>query len=197
MSDQPDWRTRKKTETRLAIQRHALALFVEKGYDNTTVDEIAAAAGVSHMTFFRYFPRKESVVEYDDYDPMLADLIVNRPAGEAPLEALHAAVRTGLQQILPADRQALLVRTRLMLKTPALRSRTSMAQDDTIDLLARALARRTGDSAPALATRVLAAAALGAMQVALTAWAAADDADLVGLVDEAFAALRADGHPAR
>ena len=54
-------------------------MFVEKGYDATTVEEIAAAAGVSHMTFFRYFPRKEEVVEYDEYDPLLEDLIAARP----------------------------------------------------------------------------------------------------------------------
>jgi AcrR family transcriptional regulator len=54
-----DWRARKKAATKLADQEQALRLFIEKGYDATTVDEIAAAAGVSHMTFFRYFPRKE------------------------------------------------------------------------------------------------------------------------------------------
>ncbi len=91
-----DWRDRKKAATKHAIQDHALRLFVEKGYDATTVEEIAAAAGVSHMTFFRYFPRKEEVVEYDEYDPLLEDLIAARPPEEAPLTALHNAIRTGL-----------------------------------------------------------------------------------------------------
>ncbi len=77
---------RKKAATKHAIQDHALRLFVEKGYDATTVEEIAAAAGVSHMTFFRYFPRKEEVVEYDEYDPLLEDLIAARPPDEAPLD---------------------------------------------------------------------------------------------------------------
>ena len=100
-----DWRARKKAATKQAIQEHALRLFAEKGYDATTVEEIAAAAGVSHMTFFRYFPRKEDVVEYDEYDPLLEDLVAARPSDEPPLVALHRAIREGLEKILPTDRR--------------------------------------------------------------------------------------------
>lgn len=186
-----DWRARKKAATKQSIQDHALRLFVEKGYDATTVEEIAAAAGVSHMTFFRYFPRKEEVVEYDEYDPLLEELIAARPADEPPLTALHAAIRTGLEQILKTDREALLMRTRLVLGNPTLRSRNVSAQDATRDLFARALARRRGLSEPDLAATVQASAALGAIAPAAMAWAESDDADYVALIDEAFAALRA------
>ena len=106
MTEGGDWRARKKAATKHAIQKHALRLFVEKGYDATTVEEIAAAAGVSHMTFFRYFPRKEEVVEYDEYDPLLEELVAARPADEPPLTALHRAIRTGLAQILATDHKA-------------------------------------------------------------------------------------------
>jgi AcrR family transcriptional regulator len=186
-----DWRTRKKAATRRSIQEHALRLFVAQGYEATTVEEIAAAASVSHMTFFRYFPRKEDVVESDDYDPMLEELIASRPATEPPLTAVYAAVRAGLQAILPTDRAALLIRTRLVLRTPALRSRNWIAQDTTRDLFARALARRSGRTKPDFATTVQAAAAVAAFGAAITAWAEVDDGDLVALVDEAFAALTA------
>ena len=186
-----DWRERKKAATKHAIQDHALRLFVEKGYDATTVEEIAAAAGVSHMTFFRYFPRKEEVVEYDEYDPLLEDLIATRPPDEAPLTALHNAIRAGLEAVLATDREALLVRTRLILNNPVLRSRNLIAQDTTRDLFARALARRAGRSEPALADTVQASAALGAIAPALTAWANDEDADLVALTDNAFTALKA------
>ncbi|MGH4006284.1 MAG: TetR/AcrR family transcriptional regulator, partial [Pseudonocardiaceae bacterium] len=71
----PGLRARRKAQTRQVIQAHALRLFLANGYDATTVEEIAAAAGVSHMTFFRHFPTKESVVDTDDYDPMIAELI--------------------------------------------------------------------------------------------------------------------------
>lgn len=187
-----DWRERKKAATRQSIQDHALRLFVEKGYESTTVEEIAAAAGVSHMTFFRYFPRKEEVVEYDEYDPLLAELVADQPPAESPFGALHAAIRSGLTVILPRDREALLIRTRLILRTPALRARLWIAQDATLDLFATALARRAGLSAPDLATRAQAAAALGAVTAAITAWADGDhDGDLVAFVDAAFAAVRA------
>ena len=184
-----DWRERKKAATRRAIQEHALRLFLDKGYDETTVEEIAARAGVSHMTFFRYFPRKEAVVEYDEYDPMLGELIAARPAAESPLEAIHGAVRAGLTEVLPADRHAILVRTRLILRTPALRSRTWINEDTTRDLFADALADRAGLTGPDLAIRVQSAAAVAALTTAIAAWAQEDDADLVALVDEAFAAL--------
>jgi AcrR family transcriptional regulator len=187
-----NWRARKKAATKQAIQDHALRLFVEKGYDATTVEDIAAAAGVSHMTFFRYFPRKEEVVEYDEYDPILEQSVTARPPHEPPLTALHAAIRTGLQQILGTDRDALLVRTRLVLSNPTLRSRNVLAQDATRDLFARALARRAGLPAPDLAAMVQAAAALGAVGVAMTAWAEGDDdTDPIALIDGAFDALGA------
>ncbi|MGV9800600.1 TetR family transcriptional regulator [Mycobacterium sp. NPDC003449] len=184
-----DWRAAKKEATRQAIQSHALRLFAEKGYDATTVDDIAAAAGVSHMTFFRYFPRKEEVVEYDEYDPMIEELIAGRPAEEPPLTAIHRALRSGLQTVLATDGGALLQRTRLILANPALRARNALAQDETRDLFARALARRAGLAEPDLACLVQAAAALSTVGPALTAWANGADEDPVGLIDDAFAAL--------
>ena len=190
-----DWRARKKAATKQAIQEHALRLFAEKGYDTTTVDEIAAAAGVSHMTFFRYFPRKEVVVEYDEYDPLIEELIAARPSDEPPLTALHAAIRTGLEAILSTDREALLQRTRLVLSNPTLRSRNVIAQDTTRDLFSRALARRSGLSAPDFACTVQASAALTAIGAAMTAWAEREDDDPIALIDAAFAALKAGMSP--
>ncbi|MCV7317345.1 TetR family transcriptional regulator [Mycolicibacillus parakoreensis] len=186
-----DWRAAKRAATRRAIQQHALALFTEKGYEATTVEEIAAAAGVSHMTFFRYFPQKEAVVEADDYDPLMARLLAARPAGEAPLVALHAALRQTYHHVLAVDRDAMAARVRLVMSTPALRSRLWVAQDSTLALFADGLAARAGLAEPDLAVSVHAAAALSASGAALTAWAAAPERDLVALLDAAFAALRA------
>jgi AcrR family transcriptional regulator len=190
-----DWRARKKAATKQAIQEHALRLFAEKGYDATTVDEIAAAAGVSHMTFFRYFPRKEAVVEYDEYDPLIEELIAARPSDEPPLTALHAAIRTGLDAILSTDREALLQRTRLVLSNPTLRSRNVIAQDTTRDLFAGALAKRAGLATPDFTATVQASAALAAIGPAMTAWAEGEDDDPVALIDAAFAALLAGMSP--
>lgn len=185
-------RARKKAQTRQVIQAHALRLFLAQGYDATTVEEIAAAAGVSHMTFFRHFPTKESVVDTDDYDPMIAGLIADRPSAEDPLTAIHQALLEGLAAILPEGRDALLTRTRLILATPALRARLWENQHATERLFTEALAARHPPTEPPdLEMRVLAAAALATVTTALITWVDGDGAEgLPELVDLAFAALR-------
>ena len=61
-------RERKKIKLRRSVQREALRLFAEQGYEDTTVEQIADAADISTTTFYRYFPTKEDVVLDDDYD---------------------------------------------------------------------------------------------------------------------------------
>lgn len=184
-------REQRKARTRRAIQEHALRLFLEQGYDQTTVEQIAAAAGVSHMTFFRHFPTKEAVVEDDDYDPFIVGLVRARPTGEGPLEALRAALLTGLDAVLDTDRDAVYTRARLIVTTPALRARQWHNTAATGDLLAGALADRERRPVD-LRLRVIAAAATAALTTALTAWVEGGGADdLRALVDRAFAALRA------
>ncbi|MGH3914327.1 MAG: TetR family transcriptional regulator [Pseudonocardiaceae bacterium] len=195
-SDQPPTglRAQRKARTRQTIQDHALRLFLTKGYEATTVDEIASAAGVSPMTFFRYFAGKEAVVETDDYDPMLAELIRQRPADESPLTAVHQAILQGLSEVYRTDRDAILTRTRLILGTPALRSRQWRNLDATQALFAEAMAGRL-NTAVTLDIRVLAAAAVAALSTAISEWANNDGADdLAILVDSAFHALRSMAH---
>jgi AcrR family transcriptional regulator len=185
-------RERKKAETRRSIQEHALRLFLDRGYDNTTVEEIAAAAGVSHMTFFRYFPSKHAVVENDDYDPVIAELIRRRPADEDPLTAIHRAL-TGALRGMPADEMStVLVRSRLILGVPALRARQTEAQETTRALFAEAIEGR-GDTTP-YQRRVLAAVALTTLAIAIDEWAAGNGREeLPDLVDRAFWALESGG----
>lgn len=191
-ASEPGLRARKKAQTRQVIQVHALRLFLAKGYDATTVEEIATAAEVSHMTFFRHFPTKESVVDTDDHDPMIAELIADRPSAEDPLTAIHRALLEGFTAILPEGRDALLTRTRLVLATPALRARLWENQHATVRLFTDALmARRPAAESSDLGVRVLAAAALATITTALITWVDGDGAeDLPDLVDLAFAALR-------
>ncbi|WP_405442222.1 TetR/AcrR family transcriptional regulator [Streptomyces avidinii] len=186
----PGLRERKKAHTRRTIQEQALRLFLTQGYQNTTVEEIAAAAGVSHMTFFRHFPTKEAVVENDDYDPLIVRLVEERPEGEDSLTALRNALVHGLEAVYASDREALLARTRLVFETPALRARTWDNQYATQLMLAGALRARTPAESE-LSTRVIAGAGLAAVTSALAAWVESDGAcDLPSLADEAFRALR-------
>ncbi len=185
-----DWRSRKKAATRRSIQEHALRLFAANGYENTTVEDIAAAAGVSHMTFFRYFPRKENVVQTREYDPMIEELVVARPPHESPIAAIGAALSASFAAILPADRQRILTRVRLMMSTPELRALQIVVMDDTRDLFARSLARRNHQAQESLVVNVHARIAVAVFVAALEAWAPTGDGDLVAIIDAAFSAAQ-------
>lgn len=169
-----------------------MRLFLEHGYEATTVEQIASAAGVSHMTFFRYFPTKESVVDTDDHHPLFSAAIRARPATEDAMTAVHRGARAGLSMILPADRHALLERSRLIFATPALRARQADNMYAMQTRIAATLAERAGLATPTYAMQVQAAASVGAVTTAIAVWTAGGGVqDLVELVDEAFAALRA------
>jgi AcrR family transcriptional regulator len=186
----PGLRERNKARTRRAIQEQAMRLFLAKGYAATTVQEIAAAAGVSHMTFFRYFPSKEDVVLADDYDPLIVELVRARPRGESDVEKIRHALLAGLTGVYASDRQALLERTRLVVGTPALRARLWENQVETEALLAGALGP-IGRRATDLRRRVLVAGCLAAVTTALLVWVEGDGKpELPGLVEQAFVALR-------
>jgi AcrR family transcriptional regulator len=184
-------RARKKQQTRAAIQRQALRLFARKGYDATTVEEIAAAAGVSHMTFFRYFPTKEDVVLTDDYDPLLTRMIAARPADEPIVESIRLALKEGFAQVYAADRDAVLARTQLIMRTPALRARLGEHGGDTEQLFTRTVAERLGGKVSDLRVRVVAAACLAAITTAILTWAeSGGKQDLPDMVDRALTLLR-------
>ena len=74
-------RERKKARTRATIQKHALRLFRQQGYEATTVSQIAEAAEVSESTLFRYFPTKEDIVRWDEFDPLIVEAFKAQPAG--------------------------------------------------------------------------------------------------------------------
>jgi AcrR family transcriptional regulator len=182
---QPDWRQRKKTATRDRIRASALQLFREQGYDATTVEQIAAAAGVSHMTFFRYFPAKEDVVLSDNYDPLIAGYIAQTPASWPVGRRIRAVLVEGLRQVYDADRDTLLAQNKLIVSTPALLDRLWTDQIATQQLILEALG--AGDD---FETRVTVAACLAAASTAILAWVESDGAEeLPDLIERAFRAL--------
>jgi len=192
----PDWRERKKARTRQSLQQHAMRLFLEKGYQATTVQEIANAAGVSHMTFFRYFPTKEAAALAAEYDPVIAELVANRPAGEPTVDKIQHALIEGLNRMYATDRAALLARMRLVLRTPALRAAAWERQQADQQVLALALAATSGQAADELPTRVVVAASLAAATTAIRTWAEDNGIeDLPDLIKQSFAALRAEFGP--
>jgi len=86
-------RERKKHQTSVALAEAALRLFAERGFAETTVEEIADAADMSARTFFRHFPSKEAVVFADDAErrDVWAEAFRSRPAGEPILQSIREA----------------------------------------------------------------------------------------------------------
>ncbi|HEX8856833.1 MAG TPA: TetR family transcriptional regulator [Thermoleophilaceae bacterium] len=182
-----DLRERKRTKTRLMIQAEAFRLFAEKGYENTTVDDIAFAAAISPRTFFRYFPTKEDVVLWDEYDPIAAELVAARPDDEPLAETLRAITRAAIGGLYRRDPAQLLMRTRLLASVPELRARMLAQQGSGGDMLAALLAQKRGLRADDLAARVIAAAFGAAIITAVDAWQRDDGkSDLLELVDRAI-----------
>src|SRR5262245_6679733 len=188
-----DRRERKRTRTRLMIQAEAFRLFAERGYTETTVEQIADAAAISPRTFFRYFPTKEDVVLWDEYDPLALELLESRPTDEPPAESMRAIIRHTLTGLLQRDREQLLARIRLTRYVPELRARFLDTTASGHEMLAEVFAKHRGLAATdVLQLRVTAGALVAAVTVALDEWERDDGkSDLLTLVDEAFEALAA------
>jgi AcrR family transcriptional regulator len=170
----------------------AFGLFRREGFENVTINDLAAAAGVSRSTFLRYFGSKEDAVlgAFDAHGELVADALRARPADEDDWTALRHALGTAIEHYRHDPEGALAI-TRLVQETPALCARQLEKQNGWRPALTRALAER-GDSpqAATLSHAVRAAAALDCLNVALDHWTASDGhLDLAGLLDEAFTAL--------
>ncbi|MEJ3746586.1 TetR family transcriptional regulator [Actinomycetes bacterium KLBMP 9797] len=186
----PGLRERKKQKTRWSIQEHALRLFQEQGYDQTTVDQIAAAAEVSPSTFFRYFKTKEDVVLQDEYDPIFEELLVTAPQELAPVATVRYALRTALASFDETEVAKVIQRTNLMTGVPAVRMRLLDNLVGALDVLAAAAASRTGRQPESTWARAFAGACVGAMLSAMFAWSASDrSTDFIDELDQALAEL--------
>ncbi|HXW78865.1 MAG TPA: TetR family transcriptional regulator [Acidimicrobiales bacterium] len=183
-----DWRQRKKTATRERIRTCALELFRQQGYDATTVEQISAAAGVSHMTFFRYFPTKEDVALSDRYDPLIVEAITRAPATQPLIERIRTVLVQGLRQVYETDRGTMLAQNKLIVSTPALRERLWANQVATQELILDALHHGQAGSHPDFfQDKVVVAACLAAASTAVLTWTENDGTpELPDLMEQAF-----------
>ncbi|WP_439676186.1 TetR/AcrR family transcriptional regulator [Embleya sp. MST-111070] len=206
MTQELGLRERKKMETRIALWRTAMRLFLERGFDNVSVAEIAAGANVSKMTVFNYFQAKEELV----LGPMTAhvgepaEVVRERGAGETPVDALRRHFLDALRERNPVaglnDDPQILGVHRLILDTPSLRHGAMAVRERNEHLLAAEFERelaRPGD----LACRLAANQILNVRQILiartierLAAGASADEVYPVAVAEaeEAFTQL-ADG----
>ncbi|OQR65388.1 TetR family transcriptional regulator [Streptomyces maremycinicus] len=159
-------RERKKQRTRDALLRAAVELFTSRGYERTTVDEIAAAVDVSQRTFFRYFAGKDeaALALVEMTVERFVEAVRARPPHEPPMEALRQAVLDGwdsinevVESVVPVERYLRMYR--VIESTPVLLAAHLRRSVEVEEDLARVVAEREGldldaDPRPRLAVAV-------------------------------------------
>lgn len=176
-------RERKKQRTRDALIRTAIELFVAKGYEQTTVDEIAEAVDVSQRTFFRYFANKEeaALALEETVESDFVAAVAGRPADEPPFEAMRRALAESWDHISATIDAVVPLQThmrmyRVIESTPALLAaqlRRSAAMEDRLTAV---IAHRTGmDPRTDPRARVLVAAFGGVLRSASRLWGCGDE----------------------
>lgn len=182
-------RGRKRAETHARIQGEAMRLFLERGFDATTLDDIAGAADVSRRTLFHYFASKEEIVfsTKADFPKMIAEAIGRRPVDEPLLDMIENALldlAVGHQTTQARDL------ARLIHDTPALSAGDHAKYEKVERVVAAALAARKGLDEDDIDCRVTAATAIGILKLSTDAWLQGDDAGPDTYGRAAFAALR-------
>jgi mycofactocin system transcriptional regulator len=170
----------------------ALRLFAEKGFEDTTVDEIAAGAGVSRRTFFRYFDTKANVLwsEFDAEVDVIRDLLAATPAGLPVMQAVRLAVLE-TNHYRAEDVPELRTRMKLISSVPDLAASAAVHYDAWEQAIAEFVGRRIGRPATSLYPLVVGRATLASCRAAYEQWAALADADLAYYLDAALRALAA------
>ena len=157
-------RERKKLRTRETIVTVALELFAERGYQQTTVAEIAEAAEVSKGTVFAYFPSKEDIV-FADTAPVCEDLL-RRLRDRTPDRSAAEVLRSFMGEHATAPDARRLLRERLIAEDEQLRSHYRARLGVIEDAISAAIAEDLGDAPDALRPRLAAAAVMAGLSVA-------------------------------
>lgn len=160
-------RERKKQRTRAEIRRQAFRLFLEQGYNATTVEQIAEAAEVSPSTFFRYFPSKEAVVMTDDFDEVVVSAMQRVEPGSSAVATIRKGIREALRGLGPSELAFEQQRQALIQSVPELRS---IALDEfvrNVRLVCAVMGERLGVDPNSLELKVFAGAVIGGMLAAV------------------------------
>lgn len=182
-------RGRKRAETYARIQAEAMRLFLDRGFEATTLDDIAESAGVSRRSLFHYFASKEEIVfsTKADFPDIIVEAIARRPKEESLLDMVENALVDMAARFQSAQVRDL---ARLIHDTPTLSAGDQAKYEKVERVLAKALAGRKGLPETDMGCRVTAATAIGILKLSTEAWLAGDGAgpDVYGRA--AFAALR-------
>lgn len=181
----------RKGATYAMIAETALRLFAERGYDDVTVDEIAAACGMSERTFFRYFSTKGDAIFADGEARRVRYMaaIDAQPLDASPFETIEGASKTVARE-WEQDREIIRARFEIVASAPSLRSRdASLPQQWDNDVISRLRDSGRADALSDLELRLIVGAAMTAQRVALHTWVESDERDLADLMDETFGML--------
>lgn len=175
-----------------ALELIALRLFAAQGFDDTTVDQIAAEAGVSRRTFFRYFDSKTEVVwgQFDREVANLSAVLAHAPADVSVIEAVRASV-LAVNHYSAEDVPELRARMSLINSSPELAASAALHYDAWERAVVDFVARRAGQPADSLYPLAVGRATLATCRAAYERWTARADADLVVYLDAALRALAA------
>jgi len=187
----PNLRERNHERTRDEIAQHALALFAAHGFDDVTVDEIAASAGISRRTFFRYFDTKDDALLPGDASRLqrLEEALQARPGAEGAFDAVRTAVLE-LAEDYETSSEEFLQQARLVLATPSVHARSLSHQADWEAVIRTFAAERARHAETSLLPQLLAAGCMAALRAALTTWLHDEGrTDLVALVTAALDGL--------
>ena len=185
-------RGRPASTSRRDVARVALELFNRNGYDETTVDQIASAVGISRRTFFRYYESKPDVVwgEFDAELGRLADRLAESADGEPLMDVLRRSV-IATNRFSAGELDELRIRIGLITTVPSLVAHSAVRYEAWCAVVAGFAASRLGGSPDDLGPQVVARASLGAAMAAFACWSQEDGDDLGEEVDRAFRLLAA------
>ncbi|HVV10225.1 mycofactocin system transcriptional regulator [Amycolatopsis sp.] len=170
---------RRPITSRSEVEHAAFELFARQGFERTTVDDIAQAAGIGRRTFFRYFPSKNDVA-WGDFEGQLT-LMRTRLAeapGDKPLLQVISDALVDFNRIDPAEAPWHRRRMELILTTPALQAHSTLRYAEWRQVLAEFVAARVGASPDSLAPQAIAYATLGVALAAYEQWLRTADAEL-------------------
>lgn len=185
-------RERKRRQTLQRITDAGLSLFIEKGYEATTLDEIAARAGISRRTFFYYFKSKDEILlsAQAGMGEMIVVALRNAPRDKRPLEAVRDAV---IEVCAPFPTDEIVALDRLMRASPAVQARKQASYVEHEQTLFAALRELWPAPEREMGQRLLAMLAIGAMRLAFDTLSREGGArPIVELLREAFDALQAE-----
>jgi AcrR family transcriptional regulator len=163
-------RERKRRETSERIIQKGLRLFVKNGYEGTTLDAIAEAAGISRRTFFYYFKSKEDILlaAHDSgFREALRPAMLEESAEQAPLEAVQKCL---IKLASRYETKESVVFDRLMQSTEALRARKEAVFVETEQILLEAMCELWPSPARRDGLRLVAMVAMGTLRLALDKW---------------------------